>query len=71
MDLLIEATISVSIDDPFIGDSLINERGEYEGEVQSLARDELAWRLLWGTDPPWEPNHALEYLRGQGQVIWI
>ena len=54
MDLLIEATISVSVDDSFI-----DESGEGESEVQSLARDELAWSLLWGTDHLGNPTTHL------------
>ena len=65
MDLLIQATIRHTIDDSFI-----DEWGQDEGEVQSLAREELAWRLLRG-DLPGEPYHALEFLRGQGQVMRI
>ena len=34
MDLLIEATISVSIDDPFIGDSFIDEWGKDREEYR-------------------------------------
>lgn len=67
MDLPIEATISVSIDDPFIGDSLIDERGEYEGEVQSLARGGLAWRLPRGTDHPENPTTPLSSSAARGE----
>ncbi len=67
MDLLIEATISVSIDDPFIGDSFIDEWGKDEGGVQSLARDELAWRLLWGTDHLGNPTTPLSSSAARGK----
>ena len=66
MDPLIEATIRVTIDDSFN-----HEWGEDEGRLQSLAHDELAWRLLKGHRQPSEPDHALEFLRGQGRGICV
>lgn len=59
MDLLVEATIRVTVDDSFI-----DEWSGDDGGVQSLARDELAWRLLRGTDhlgiptTPWSSSAA-------------
>ena len=50
MDLVIEATIRVTVDDSFI-----HEWGEDEGGVHRIAHDELAWRLLRGSDDPENP----------------
>ena len=57
MDLLIEATIRVTID----------EWGEDEGGVQSLARDELAWRLLRRTDHSGNPTTPLSSSAARGE----
>ena len=62
MDLLIQATIRDTIDDSFI-----DEWREDEGEVQSLERDELAWRLLRGTDLPGNPTTPLSSSAARGK----
>ena len=53
MDLVIEATIKVTVDDSFI-----DEWGEDDRGVQRMAHDELVWRLLRGTDDPENPNRV-------------
>ena len=51
MELVIEATIKVIVDDSFI-----HEWGDGPTEVQRMAHDELAWRLLRGSDDPENPT---------------